>query len=152
KYFTLSGFFDNDKKLKDYTEEEWHALLYKDDDSVQIPSQGGVRKGKNWNPLNDEGLPVQGVGAVNSKYEGLIPKFERIFLSKDADQMKGERKAAFERIVKRKVCPLCHGARLNQKALASKINGRNIAECAAMQADDLLGFIKKIDAPTAAAT
>ena len=150
KYFTLSGFFDNDKKIKDYTDEEWHSLLYKNDGSVQIPSQGGVRKGKRWNPLTDEGLPIQGVGAVNSKYEGLIPKFERIFLSKDADQMKGKRKEAFDRIVKRKTCSLCRGARLNQNALACKIDEKNIAECAAMQADNLLEFIGKIDLPVAA--
>lgn len=144
KYFARSGFFDPDKKLKDYTEEEWHTLLYRDDNSDKQPGQGKIRKGKNWNPLLNESLAQRPGDEGNAIYEGLIPKFERSFLNKDVDQMKGERKEAFERIVKRRVCPLCRGARLNQKALASKIDGVNIAECAALQADHLLEFIKRI--------
>jgi excinuclease UvrABC ATPase subunit len=47
-------------------------------------------------------------------------------------------------------CTLCKGTRLNQKALSSKINGRNIAELAAMEVDDLIEVIRAIKDPVAA--
>jgi excinuclease UvrABC ATPase subunit len=151
KYFTLSGFFDNDKKIKDYSRNERELLFYQDDTSGKTAG-GKKRKTDKWNPgtiANLIQLPSQG-GAVNSVYEALIPKFKRIFLGKDADRMKGKRREAFERIVKRGVCPLCKGARLNQKTLSCKIDGKNIAEAAAMQTDGLLEFVRRIKSPVAA--
>ena len=94
KYFTRSGFFDNDKKIKDYSEEERHALLYRDDNQIKSIDKDGKRETNAWNPLNSTAED-----AAEAKYEGLVPKFERIFLKKDASRFKGERKEAFERIV-----------------------------------------------------
>ena len=31
-----SGFFDNDKPLQDYTDEEWHQFLYGEPTKVEI--------------------------------------------------------------------------------------------------------------------
>ena len=44
-------------------------------------------------------------------------------------------------------CPLCKGTRLSQAALSSKINGRNIAELAAMEVDELIDVIRAIKGP-----
>lgn len=149
KYFTLSGFFDNDKKIKNYTKTELETLLYRDDNA---DPKGKNRKKGAWNPGTISNLVKSSdeENAANSLYEALIPRFKRIFLSKDSDRMKGKRKESFDKIVKRKICPMCKGARLNRKALSSLINGANIADCAAMQADALLEFIGKIDSPIAA--
>ncbi|GAB3328195.1 excinuclease ABC subunit UvrA [Larkinella ripae] len=145
KYFTRSGFFDNNKKLKDYTAEERQTLLYRDDTQTKATDSSGRRKTKAYNPLM-----AHNEGVADAAYEGLVPKFERIFLKKDAARMKGERKEAFEQIVTQKVCPLCRGARLNQKALDSRIQGKNIADCAALQADTLLAFVSTIESKSAA--
>ncbi|MET8332164.1 excinuclease ABC subunit UvrA [Streptosporangium canum] len=124
--FTQSGFFDNDKKLGDYTEEERDKLLHMNEAKVKLSTGGGT---------------------INSKYEGLIPKFKRLYMSKDADQMAPHLRIAFEKIVTSAPCPLCGGARLNQAALGSLINGRSIAECAAMEVRSLAEFIRGIDEP-----
>ncbi|MET8384305.1 excinuclease ABC subunit UvrA [Streptosporangium canum] len=124
--FTQSGFFDNDKKLGDYTEEERDKLLHMNEAKVKLSTGGGT---------------------INSKYEGLIPKFKRLYMSKDADQMAPHLRIAFEKIVTSAPCPLCGGARLNQAALESLINGRSIAECAAMEVRSLAEFIRGIDEP-----
>lgn len=129
KRYVCSGLFDNDKKLRDYTEEEWDTLLYKTDMKIKDPGPG-------WPPT--------------SKYEGIIPRFERSFLAKESEEAKTRYKEEFDRIVTRGQCPLCHGARLQASVLNCTINGRSIADCAAMQVTDLIPFMRAIDAPAAA--
>lgn len=47
-------------------------------------------------------------------------------------------------------CPVCRGARLSQAALGCRINGRNIAEMAAMEVGQLARALKEIQDPVAA--
>jgi excinuclease UvrABC ATPase subunit len=47
-------------------------------------------------------------------------------------------------------CPLCRGARLSQAALSCKIDGRNIAELAAMEVEALIPVLEEIRDPVAA--
>lgn len=115
--FADSGLFDLDKPLAEYTPAEWDAFLH--------------------------GVP----DAPSANYEGLLPRFERIWLPKDADSLKGRTREAFERVVIQETCPKCHGARLSPEALASKVGGRSIAECAAMEAEDLLAFARTLTEP-----
>ena len=49
--------------------------------------------------------------------------------------------------VRRGFCRTCGGSGLNPKALASKLNGKNIVECMDMTASDLLPFLKTISDP-----
>ncbi|GGR89673.1 excinuclease ABC subunit A [Streptomyces aureoverticillatus] len=120
-----SGFYDPDKKLKDFTEQEWADLLHKEPVKVKVGSNGFT-------------------------YEGLISKMQRTWLAKDRDGLQSHIRAFVDRAVVFARCPLCEGARLTQEALSSKINGVNIAECSAMQIDDLADFIRSIeDAGTA---
>src|SRR5690606_15010634 len=56
--YVYAGYFDNDKKLKDYTEDEWNRLLY-------APEHKPPHPDKNW------GKTV--------KYEGVIPRIEQAF-------------------------------------------------------------------------
>jgi excinuclease UvrABC ATPase subunit len=82
--------------------------------------------------------------------EGVLQRFQRIWLRKDPESMKGRTREAFERVVTQDTCPLCHGARLSPAVLSCRINGRNIAECAALEAEELVEVIKTIDEPAAA--
>src|SRR4029079_2622491 len=51
-----------------------------------------------------------------------------------------------DKIFTRKLCPACHGARLNQAALGSKLSKKNIAELSAMQVSDLAPFVRGVKA------
>lgn len=122
--YVYSGLFDNDKKIKDYTEEEWHNLVY----------ANGL---KLTNP--DPRFPKTG------SYEGILPRFERTFFKKESKEITGKNASRYKEVVKQGVCPECGGSRLSPKVLSCKIQGKNIADCCSMQIDDLLQFIKTIE-------
>ncbi|RBL90652.1 ATP-binding cassette domain-containing protein [Chitinophaga flava] len=124
KRFVLSGYFDNNKKLKDYTPQEWDLLLYQEEIRPTHPAPG-------WWP--------------SAKYEGVIPRFTKRFLGKDEEETKRVDQQALRRVVTKGVCPECQGARLNQQVLACKIKGKNIAAYAAMEVSDLVEEVRTIN-------
>src|SRR5690606_4618409 len=69
----------------------------------------------------------------------------KAFLKKDSKE-NIVRKDALKNIVIKKACPACAGKRLNEEVLSCKINGKNIADCAALSIDELLKFVQEIDA------
>ncbi|MBL1220761.1 excinuclease ABC subunit UvrA [Chryseobacterium sp. L7] len=121
-----SGYFDNDKKLRDFTENEWEILLNAEEHAPPKPS-------KEW------GKTV--------KYKGVIPRIENSFLKKDSKE-NITRKDTLKKVIITKECPVCKGQRLNSKVLSCKIKGKNIADCTALSIDDLLIFIQKIPSET----
>ncbi|ASK29552.1 daunorubicin resistance protein DrrC [Chryseobacterium sp. T16E-39] len=121
-----SGYFDNDKKLKDYTSEEWDLLLNAEEHTPKKPS-------KEW------GKTV--------KYKGVIPRIENSFLKKDSKE-NINRKETLKKVIITKECPACHGKRLNPKVLSCTIKNKNISDCTALSIDDLLVFIQKISSET----
>ncbi|MBT2619182.1 excinuclease ABC subunit UvrA [Chryseobacterium sp. ISL-6] len=121
-----SGYFDNDKKLKDFTKEEWELLLHAEEHTPKKPS-------KEW------GKTV--------KYKGVIPRIENSFLKKDS-QENVTRKETLKKVIITKNCPLCKGQRLNAKILSCKIEGLNIADCTALSVDDLFAFLQDIPSKT----
>ncbi|HEX5501399.1 MAG TPA: excinuclease ABC subunit UvrA [Thermomicrobiales bacterium] len=129
KMYPSSGLFDNDKPIEDYTDEELHALLY------------GV-----------PGLKVA-EGAYGSKYEGLVERFNRMYISgkfaKDAAAMSDRNRAVFEQFTTSRTCPACHGGRLNEAALNCRINGKNIADLADLEATELIAFLEGFTDPVA---
>ncbi len=110
------------KKIKDYDEKELDLLLNKTDIKIE--------KG-------DPEWPK------TSLYEGLIPRIERSFLKKEGGEREKYKKE-INKIVTKEICPVCRGARLNEKILSCKINGKNIADCTKMQINDLIIFMKEI--------
>lgn len=125
KAYTFSGMLDNDKKLQDYSDEEMHTLLY----------------GKGTYESNYNGL------TFDTKYEGLVDKFNRLYIQKDSSEISEKTVKKVERFLKMGDCPACKGARLNEKALASRINGWNIAEMSAMEVSELVKIIREIHDP-----
>ncbi len=126
--FTGSTLFDNDKPLRDYTDAQWHAFLHGADALVERPT-------------DDKPVPKQ--------YEGLLPRFERIWLPKDVESLKGRTREAFERVVTQGTCPDCHGTRLSAAARSSLVDGRSIADCAALEAAELVGVLGNLHVPGA---
>jgi excinuclease ABC A subunit len=125
KMYPLSGLFDNDKPIQDYSPEELHALLYGAED-VKVS-----------------------FGEFGSKYEGLVERFTRMYIKKDAAAMSDRNRAIFEQFTTAQTCPLCHGARLNAAALECRINGKNIAEVADLEATALIAFLQALTDPLA---
>ena len=124
--YARSGLFDNDKPIRDYTEKE-RADLFELDDARKIK-----------------------VDKINLTYQGLIPKLKKSLGDKDPESLQPHVRAEYERIFTRKICPCCNGARLNQGAINSRIEGKNIADCSAMQVSDLAKFIRGLEVPSVA--
>lgn len=125
RIFSESGFLDPDKPIRDYTETELHDFLHKEPTKVRLQS-------------------------MNMTYEGLIPKIQKSFLSKDRDAMQPHIRAFVERAVTFTPCPECGGTRLNEGARSSKIRGLSIADACAMQISDLAEWARAIDEPSVA--
>ncbi|MGW4833415.1 ATP-binding cassette domain-containing protein [Amycolatopsis japonica] len=118
-----SGFVDPAVKLKDYTPQQWEDFMHKPATKMKL-------------------------GGLNTTYEGLLVKVQRLFLSKDKEATQPHIRAFVDRAITFRRCPACDGARLNQAALSSKIEGLNIADCSSMQINDLADFLRKIDDPS----
>ena len=121
--FKNSGLFDMDKPVGKFTAEERNNLLH----------------------LND-GRKIK-VGKIGLTYEGVVSKLKSGLGSKDPENLQPHVRVEYEKIFKRGVCPACHGTRLNQAALSSRIDGKSIADCSSMQVSDLAPFVRRIDAP-----
>ena len=124
--YSSCGFFDNTKKLADFTPEEMHLLLH-----------GTARKYK---------LRI-GNSSMNATYEGIIEKFTRSYIKRDIKTLSERTQKAVAPYISYGPCPLCKGARLSQAALSSKINGLNIAEMSAMEVGELIGVIRHVKDP-----
>lgn len=127
KRYVCTGLFDNDKKIKDYTEDELDTLLYKTGFKPPNPT-------KEWPPT--------------SYYEGVVPRIKRTFLNRDSRDV-ARYKDAIDRVATEETCPLCGGGRLKQAVLACRINGKSIADCAGMPIGELLRFVQDVQEPAA---
>jgi excinuclease UvrABC ATPase subunit len=90
------------------------------------------------------------IEGINMTYEGLVPRIQSSFLSKDVDAMQPHIRAFVERAVTFTTCPDCGGTRLSEGARSSKIRGINIADACAMQIGDLADWVRAIDEPSVA--
>nr|AJA33778.1 excinuclease ABC [Liquorilactobacillus aquaticus] len=126
KRYANSGLFDNDKPLADYTSAEYELLMHAPQQKLEDPPKGWYK---------------------TAKYEGLVPRIKRsILYSKEGEH----HREALADIVEHKVCPTCHGLRLNKKTLTNKINGYNISRVTSMDLVHVIAFLKKVTAPLAA--
>ena len=123
RVYAESGFVDPNKPIRKYTKKELQDFLYKEPVKVKVDG-------------------------VNLTYEGLIPKVQKSFLSKDVDAMQPHIRAFVERAVTFTACPECGGSRLSEAARSSKIEGVNIADACAMQISDLAEWIGGLDEPS----
>jgi excinuclease UvrABC ATPase subunit len=127
--YAASGFFDNDKKLADYTPEEMDLLLHGKDRKYKLA-------------IGDK--------TMNATYLGVIEKIEAYYVRRDIKTLSERTQKAVMPYLRERPCPLCKGARLSPAALGSKINGHNIAELAAMEVGELIPVVRAIDDPVAA--
>ena len=125
RIFGGCGFFDPDKPIRTFNKTELHDLLHKEPTKIKVDG-------------------------INLTYEGLIPKIQKSFLSKDVEAMQPHIRAFVERAVTFTTCPDCDGTRLSEGARSSKIEGINIADACAMQISDLAEWVRSLDEPSVA--
>jgi excinuclease UvrABC ATPase subunit len=124
RIFAAAG-LDPDKPIRKYTKKELHDFLYSEPRKVKFQN-------------------------INLSYEGLIPRIQKSFLSKDVDAMQPHIRAFVERAVTFTPCPDCGGTRLSKEARSSKIKGISIADACAMQINDLAEWVSGLKEPSVA--
>jgi excinuclease UvrABC ATPase subunit len=123
RLYSASGFYDPDKPIREFTKKELHDFLHHEPVRMKI-------------------------AGINMTYEGLIPRIQNSYLSKDKEGMQPHIRAFVDRAVTFTACPECDGTRLSEAARSSLIRGINIAEACAMQISDLAGWVRGIGEPT----
>ena len=125
RIFAASGVLDPDKPIRKYTKKERHDFLYKEPAKVKV-------------------------AGMNLTYEGLVPRIQKSFLSKDVEAMQPHIRAFVERAVTFATCPDCSGTRLNEAARSAKIKKLSIADACAMQISDLAEWVRGLNEPSVA--
>lgn len=125
KMYASTGFFDCDKKIKDYTQEEYDKLVY-------------------CKPIKINSAIIDG---MNSTYAGLVEKFISQYVKTEYEKSEASHKKIAP-FTAEAICTDCGGKRYNESVLSVKLMGYSIADMLAMQVDELLGVIKKIEAPS----
>ncbi|MFF2851367.1 ATP-binding cassette domain-containing protein [Streptomyces sp. NPDC058001] len=123
RVYAESGLLDPHKPIREFTEQEMRDFLHREPTKVKV-----------------EG--------VNLTFEGLIPKIQKSFLSKDREAMQPHIRAFVDRAVTFTTCPECDGTRLSEGARASKIKRISIADACAMQISDLAEWVRGLDEPS----
>ncbi|MGH2358384.1 MAG: excinuclease ABC subunit UvrA, partial [Candidatus Limnocylindria bacterium] len=125
RIFAESGFLDPNKPIRAYTNSELNDFLHREPVKVKV-------------------------NGINLTYEGLVPKIQKSFLSKDVDALQPHIRAFVERAVTFSACPECGGTRLSAPARSSRIAGINIANACAMQISDLTEWVGGLEEPSVA--
>ncbi|MFH9686639.1 ATP-binding cassette domain-containing protein [Streptomyces sp. NPDC017413] len=123
--YAESGFLDPDKPIAKFTKKEMQDFLYREPTKVKV-----------------EG--------ANLTFEGLIPKIQKSFLSKDRESMQPHIREFVDRAVTFTTCPECEGTRLTEGARSSKIDKISIADACAMEIRDLAEWVRGLDEPSVA--
>jgi excinuclease ABC A subunit len=120
-----SGLVDPDKPIRKYTKKELQDFLHHEPIRVKVDG-------------------------VNVTFEGLIPKIQKSWLSKDRGALQPHIRAFVDRAVTFTTCPECGGTRLSQRARSSRIGGINIADACAMEINDLAEWVEGLEEPSVA--
>lgn len=112
---------DPAKKVNTYTAEEMHTLLHGSEGTVEITFANGKTQ--------------------RLKYEGLLDRFTRLNLKRDIATLSEKTREVAQRFLAYGTCPACAGSRLNPVALATRIDGRTIADWSSLQISDLIELL-----------
>lgn len=121
KMYAATGFFDCDKKIKDYTKEEYDKLVYCKPVKINSVMDG-----------------------INTTYAGLAERFIMQNIKTEFEKSEASQKKIAP-FTTQEQCHDCGGRRYNDSVLSSKIMGYTISDLTAMQVDELLEFIQKIE-------
>jgi excinuclease UvrABC ATPase subunit len=115
RQYAESGLFDTATPLRDWPPEQWETLLH-----------GGP-----------------GAAGVDG-YEGLVDRFERIYLHADPGGMSDDKRARRDRFTTTGPCPECGGERLHAAARTATVAGWTFGELCRLEADALVDVLRTI--------
>lgn len=118
KIIRSTRFFDMDKKVKDYSPEEFNKLMY-------APKQRADN--------NDDGV-------VKPMYQGIVTHLNS--RGSSVSRKVNEEEVKYFSYID---CPECHGWKLKRESLAVTINKLNIGEVANMPISEALKFIEGVE-------
>lgn len=124
KRMVHSGLIDPDRPLSDLPAKDLDTLLYAED------------------------LPLANPGTdypKSSRFDGVIPRLRDSYLRKTPSRLTDDEQAGLHRVVTRKTCPECGGARVNAAARASRIDGRSIADWSVLPVTELRAVVAAVD-------
>ncbi|NEB36434.1 excinuclease ABC subunit UvrA [Streptomyces sp. SID14515] len=125
RIYAESGFLDPNKPIAKFTKREMQDFLHREPTKVKV-----------------EGSTLT--------FEGLIPKIQKSFLSKDRESMQPHIREFVDRAVTFATCPECEGTRLTEGARSSKIKKISIADACSMEIRDLAEWVRGLNEPSVA--
>nr|WP_212763084.1 excinuclease ABC subunit UvrA [Gordonia araii] len=126
KRFAHCGLVDRKKPLKDYTPEEMTLFLYAD--QVKLP-----------NP--DPEFPQ------TARFDGVVTRMRDVYVKNHPTKISASVREELDRLMTRRQCSECGGARLNAAARASLIDGRSIVDWSSMSVAKLRALVGEMDVP-----
>lgn len=81
-----------------------------------------------------------GVRDVDVPFEGVVNNVKRRYRETNSDFTREQMRKYMTELP----CPACHGYRLNERALAVKINGQNIGQVSDLSISDAIDFFKQV--------
>ena len=152
----LTALYDDTKSLADgaltvpgYSMDGWYGRLF---EGVGLPMDKPIASftAKQLDTmLYSEPTKIK-VEGINLTFEGIVPKIQKSMLSKDVEAMQPHVRRFVERAITFQTCPECDGTRLTRDVLASRIEGKNIADLCAMQINDLADWVRRLEEPSVA--
>ena len=152
----LTALYDDTKSLADgaltvpgYSMDGWYGRLF---EGVGLPMDKPIASftAKQLDTmLYSEPTKIK-VEGINLTFEGIVPKIQKSMLSKDVEAMQPHVRRFVERAITFQTCPECSGTRLTRDVLASRIEGKNIADLCAMQINDLADWVRRLEEPSVA--
>ncbi|MDY3850164.1 MAG: ATP-binding cassette domain-containing protein, partial [Bullifex sp.] len=118
KVYRRPEYFRTDVPWKDLSENEQSFLLY--------------------------GSYTKGGERLDKKIEGVWNQFNRLVLMKGPEEQTDNTLKRISTFLREEECPVCHGRRLNETVLASKINGYSIYDMSMMEFTELRKVLGEI--------
>ena len=119
KLYRATGWFDNSKPVREYSQRELQDLLHHPAEKVKV-------------------------AGANMTVEGLLVKLHSSMFSKDRESLQPHIRAFVDRAVTYVTCPDCEGTRLADHARTSRIDGVSIADVSSMPITEALAWVENI--------
>ncbi len=123
RYFNIqrsTGYFDMNKRIKDYSQEELNLLLYKEPTNFMDQDSGFIQ---NWS------------------YEGIVSRL----LKRQSDSRGLQINDYDKKFFIENRCSYCDGSRLNEDALKVLVHDKSLRELLNLEISNLYSFILTID-------
>ncbi|NOJ28962.1 MAG: excinuclease ABC subunit UvrA [Nitrososphaeraceae archaeon] len=118
--------FNLNTPISDFTPEQINVILYGTNENIHYKYESKYTDSR-W----------EYVGS----FEGVIPNLDRLFRETTSDS----KRQSLSQFMRERRCDTCAGRRLNEKALAVKINGRSIIDICDLSISECFNFFAKLE-------